>query len=117
MIHLLLQLMLTISCDWLGLDDLSNDDLSVYPNPTNGELFVTFSDAIEVSRVDVLDMNGKVVSEQRVVAVGSNTVTLDLGTASNGVYLVKISTGDYILHKRIVKQVRSFNSFRGIYSK
>lgn len=78
----------------VGLEDQSElGHLTVYPNPTEGELSVRF-DASSSQNLDlqVLDVTGKVVQTNSVNAnSGANLVVLGTDTLSSGVYFLKIS--------------------------
>lgn len=61
---------------------------SVYPNPTKDKLVVSSSDQNEMMKVEVMDMNGKVLSTRE---LRSNTV-IDVSDISSGIYFVKIAS-------------------------
>lgn len=61
---------------------------SVYPNPTKDKLVVSSSNQDEIMKVEVMDMNGKVLSTQE---LRSNTV-IDVSDISSGIYFVKIAS-------------------------
>lgn len=66
--------------------------LSVYPNPTNGEIKMTFSSPHEDPvNVFILDASGKLLYQQSIIASkGINTLPLDLHDLKNGFYLVQL---------------------------
>ncbi|MBL4710659.1 MAG: T9SS type A sorting domain-containing protein, partial [Flavobacteriales bacterium] len=63
------------------------NNLSIYPNPTDGELVIMTS-FIQHGFLEVLDMQGKMVYSQRVSE--EEKVLLDLSAFRKGVYLVRI---------------------------
>lgn len=75
----------------------------VYPNPTNGELFIDFiskkSTLVNVSVVNVLGQ--KVQSFDRAVEAGVNTINADLNVA-NGTYFVEVAVDGVKSVKRVV---------------
>lgn len=74
---------------------------SVYPNPTKDKLAVSSSNPDEIMLVEVMDMNGKVLSSQQ---LQSNSV-LDVSVLSSGIYLVRIlSSSDEITQIKFVKE-------------
>ena len=73
----------------VGVDEAETTTLSIYPNPTESELF--FSEAIAG---DVLDLSGKRLIQFPI------TQTLDLSTLAEGVYLIRTASGTV---SRIVK--------------
>ena len=60
--------------------------LSVYPNPTNGEVNIVSKS--NVKNVQLLDMNGKVIKNF------SSTKQLNISSVGSGVYLLKVTTED-----------------------
>ena len=77
----------------------SNNGIQIYPNPTDGELHINSNDVIK--DINVTDMTGKVVLEKKVDA---NNVDLNLSSAPQGVYSLKVTTEkDSYVEKVVVK--------------
>ncbi|MDD2984233.1 MAG: M43 family zinc metalloprotease [Crocinitomicaceae bacterium] len=77
----------------LGVNTLSKiDGLSLYPNPTDGELNVSFNmQANEAMNFVMTDLLGKVVQTKTVQAAsGSNLVILSTDHLASGMYLLQI---------------------------
>lgn len=90
---------LTIDVNTVGVNDQMKSKLLLYPNPSNGTLFVDAN--VPIKQIEVFDVVGnKIYSKSN----NSNKVNIDLsGTISNnGVYLVKITRGETVSYKRIV---------------
>lgn len=85
------------------LDTAQNDfenSVSVFPNPTNGQLAI-ISPFAAIEGVVVYDLQG------RVVAIKNETgasVTMDISNMQSSVYFMKIATQGGAITKRIVKQ-------------
>jgi hypothetical protein len=64
----------------------------VYPNPTNGKLFVEFRALVAgVHTIFVTDLTGKMIfSEQVVSNGGENVKEIDLSGAQAGLYMVYV---------------------------
>jgi hypothetical protein len=80
----------------LGLgENIGLDDVSLYPNPANKEINVSFSIAGNEDVVlSVQDITGKVAQTNLVKAIaGSNLVMLNTESLSSGMYFLKIQTG------------------------
>lgn len=71
------------------------ENLNVYPNPTFGVVTI---DADDVVKVDVMDLNG------RVVTTIENTNRIDLSSLSAGTYMLRIETTNGRAVKRVVKK-------------
>ena len=83
----------------LGINELNEsiNDLSLYPNPTDGELNVSFSASKNKDmQFQVLDITGKIIQNNVVNAVqGSNLVLLDTRIFAAGSYFLKIMSEDH----------------------
>lgn len=85
----------------LDITEVNTPRLSLFPNPTQGEVTISHSNTIKV--IDVYDVLGKKVLTAQ--AQNSNTYTLHMQSLSNGVYLVQITdTHNNQIVKKVVKQ-------------
>jgi hypothetical protein len=75
-----------------------NANVNLYPNPTSGEVTLEINSTIADYKVSVLDILGR---EVKSFETTSTTNKIDLTNASNGVYFVKIQSGDQFLTKKI----------------
>lgn len=83
-----------------------DQEVAVYPNPTNGNLSLDINAASTgVATVLVLDLSGKTVQESAVnLTEGANRLRKDISELENGLYLLQIN-GLGINHiERIIKQ-------------
>ena len=71
------------------------NDLKVYPNPTHGKVTV---DADDVVKVDVMDLNGRIVTSFE------NTNSFDISNLATGSYVLRIETLSGVAIKRVVKK-------------
>jgi hypothetical protein len=80
---------------YLGLEDIAAQSVKIYPNPTNGMVYITSDVSVNVT---VIAMEGKII------LLSNNAKTIDLSHVSAGVYMVKISdeNGDFVKMERIV---------------
>lgn len=89
------------------IDDLSNVDISVYPNPNNGSFNVSMTDVIgESVTIEVVNIMGQIVYTEVVNAINggiNHEVNLDKDIAV-GTYIVKVSTATGNSLTKIVKQ-------------
>lgn len=81
-------------------DSTQNNQFIVYPNPSNGNINISFlMDKDAVVKFDLIDLTGKVVSTQsQNILKGPQKVSLQLGAVNNSVYILKAtkSTGELI---------------------
>ena len=90
------------NCDETGLSvsDITNaKDVVIYPNPTNGIIFIESTGAIE--SVTLVDLQGRVIMTSDKVNFERQ---LDMTTIASGSYLLLIKEGNTVISKRIVVQ-------------
>ncbi|MBQ9472978.1 MAG: T9SS type A sorting domain-containing protein [Bacteroidales bacterium] len=78
-----------------GINNAEQDNVNVYPNPTTGVINIS---GAEVTRVEVLDLVG------RMVARFDNTSRIDLNRLSAGAYTLRITTTEGMMLRRVVKK-------------
>lgn len=69
-------------------------DLSIYPNPSNGTVFI---------RSESGAVQGKIYAVTGELVGQFETETVDIGHLSPGVYIFSVETGDLTLRRRVVK--------------
>ncbi len=70
--------------DGVGIDEVSLDEVSLYPNPATSTVTVR---ANGMEQVSIIDLNGRTVMTQR---VNTETATFDLSALAKGTYFVRI---------------------------
>jgi hypothetical protein len=86
-----------------AIDETSavNDNVVIYPNPFTDKLVIKQSVAQNALQVEWIDMQGKVLGAQWISGTGSAYIyTYDI---SKGVYLLKITSGNNVSYRRVVK--------------
>jgi hypothetical protein len=73
-------------------ENLNSDMILVSPNPTTGKILVILPDAMQ-SSIRIYNLLGKVVAEDE-NRPGEMRINLDLTGNNEGIYFLKISTGD-----------------------
>jgi hypothetical protein len=77
-------------------------NLKVYPNPVNNVLTIQLDNTGKTkSSIEILSVNGKVLSTQNVS--GMETVRLDLGHLERGIYICRYRNGETTKTAKIVK--------------
>jgi hypothetical protein len=81
-----------------------NTDLFVYPNPTTNNARIVLSDpSIGKVRVDVIDLDGRIVNEY-VYPSGSYNLDISMGNMPNGLYNVRVTQkGEADQNVKIIK--------------
>lgn len=90
----------------LNLDNkkaLKLENLSYYPNPTDGQFNLKFTGKAAPTEIKILDLMGKVVySDSMPGFEGQYDNNIDLNDQSKGVYIMQILQGNRALNKKIV---------------
>jgi hypothetical protein len=84
----------------LDANDNGLEDISIYPNPTNGQLHIV-SSILTVKNVKIYDLGGRVVEEQSFTS--NPSYAIDLSRLDASLYFVEITTENGSITKRIVK--------------
>jgi hypothetical protein len=72
----------------VGIDEVNASNVSIYPNPTNGEFYVsTIANAVSVT---VYSVDGKVIINN--LKVNDSNESINLGNVENGVYFVEVTS-------------------------
>ncbi len=84
------------NCDgvdgYLGLSDLTNVQIGLVPNPSNGAFAVQFNTEVAKAMIQVTDMNGKALFQELM-----NGASLEVSN-------LKLSTGAYLVHVTLENQ-------------
>lgn len=78
---------------WLDLNENEFTEFSIYPNPSNGDLKIQIDESIEVSEIQILDLNGRVLESLPYY----ETITIN---KKEGVYLVRLLNKEGVIGTR-----------------
>lgn len=83
-------------------DNTLSESISVYPNPTNGDLNINFTRNLGTTNVDIINVNGQKVLNASIEGFGNNTI----GTSklANGIYFAQITSPE---GSRTIKFIRN----------
>jgi len=91
-------------CPPLSIADNNFDqNLSLYPNPTSGQITMVNKSNLEILSVTITDINGRIIQKVNVDNTGIET-NFSVESLEQGVYFVKIETNTTSSVKRIIKQ-------------
>lgn len=78
-----------------SVEEISQENLVIYPNPTEGELNVQFDRSVSGEiELSITDISGKQVQVSKVMAQpGTNLVIVETKNLSAGMYLLNVSEG------------------------
>ncbi len=84
-----------------GIEDMQALDISVYPNPTQDIINLSFSDK-EIKKLSLTDITGKEIFVK--INLQTNE-KIDLSDFENGVYIIKVFTADHkVFSTQVVKE-------------
>ena len=79
------------NCDWLSVDENALEQVTVYPNPSNGVVFVESTFSTGNFNLVVTDVNGRTIQTGlNTISAGMNTINLK--DVERGTYFFKLST-------------------------
>ena len=79
----------------VGINDVNNINVAVYPNPASDKLNI---EGEGISEVQLMDING------RTVMTANNGGMLNIASLTNGVYVIRVVTAEGVHTQKIVKQ-------------
>lgn len=84
---------------------ISNTDLNIYPNPSNGYIWINDDYLTDINAVSLIGMQGQVfksfiINEQ----LTNNPLQIDLTDVYCGVFYLKIETSSGVINKKIIVQ-------------
>ena len=86
----------------LGVEeDELNASIDLYPNPTTGEFNISNDGFINLQKVVIYDMSGRLISQQN-ISKTSRLNTIYLNNVSKGIYFVNIHSDRTFITKKII---------------
>ena len=86
----------------LNSESFSENSIYVYPNPSN-RIFTLVSGSNEIDEIEVFDVTEKVIMSKKEFSSSDNQIFIDITSASQGVYFLKITVNNQSIVKRIIK--------------
>lgn len=86
-----------------GVEEEEPVTVSVFPNPTRGQVSLNWGASLQDVTLQVVDMTGKVVMQQQLNQVTEGqTLSLNLESKANGIYFIRVTSANVQFAKRIV---------------
>ncbi|MDH5413716.1 MAG: spondin domain-containing protein, partial [Flavobacteriaceae bacterium] len=80
-------------------DNLFQNSISIYPNPTSGKVYLNTKGEFDISKVEIFDLNGRNLRSYQELR---NREFLVLHDFKSGVYLLRMHFDNNILTKKII---------------
>jgi hypothetical protein len=87
-----------VQIEFVGIDENTMENLDIYPNPTVGDVKVTFEGTSAV--LTIRDATGKLVWSDEI----QQNATISLNDYQKGIYFFELKTATQTGIKKIVKQ-------------
>jgi hypothetical protein len=81
------------------INEIFGAGIKVYPNPFNQQIQIALPDHIQIRRIYLMDVLGRVSS----FPAGTNNTTLEVEGLSPGIYILQLQTDKGIINKRMIK--------------
>jgi len=91
------------TCNFLSVNEELFNGVSVYPNPSEGVVFIS-SDATEAFDYVITDAKGRVVSAVTAGIKGAQTTEINLSAAETGIYFIRLTNATAEKTFRVVIQ-------------
>ncbi len=86
-----------------NINDFSQNDFSIYPNPTNGIVNIFLKNEISANTgIVVSSINGRVVLSKNYNTTNRKNISIDLTGNAKGVYFVNIKSGGKVSSEKII---------------
>lgn len=87
----------------VSINELSNNvSVSVYPNPSNGEISLTIAGFTGELNMEVMNIAGQVVASSKIEVKKSFKADFDFSTLAKGVYYIKLSNNDSVKTTKLI---------------
>ncbi|MNJ86392.1 hypothetical protein D3C87_38860 [compost metagenome] len=98
-------ILITITNQDLGVESLNLSDFSIYPNPATNLITLKSAETHAVLDLTITDVTGKVLLSDKLMSNALNEgYQVELGTYSNGVYILRLRGNDTNIQQQIIKQ-------------
>ena len=91
--------------DLLGINDLDNslvDAIKLYPNPANDVINLSASNKINLKKLEVLDVNGRIIKSTSLENITNKKI--NISELNSGLYLINIYSSEGMTTKKFIKQ-------------
>jgi hypothetical protein len=81
------------------VEELRNDDITVFPNPAQGKLYIDFAE-IQGAQCTIYNITGKEVIETQQLVMGKST--LNITDLIDGIYFIRIEADKRIITRKLL---------------
>ncbi|WP_250435448.1 T9SS-dependent M36 family metallopeptidase [Hanstruepera flava] len=89
------------NCTSLSVDEFNQNDYKVYPNPTNGNVYIKTNRSLGEVRITLTDLNGRQVYSTQTELY--NQVEINMSQLQSGIYILNINGQSINSNNKIIK--------------
>ena len=90
---------ITINNQTIGINELDDKKIKIYPNPVQNELFVELENE-RITKMNIVDISGKLIK----TISNTNSKHIDVSSLNQGIYILEIYSESGISNTRFIKQ-------------
>ena len=81
-------------------EDIQNS-INLYPNPSNGNLTVTWKPTSEESNIKIYNVLGRLILSKN-INEGQQRLDLNMTKEASGIYFIKLKVGNRLMRKKLI---------------
>jgi photosystem II stability/assembly factor-like uncharacterized protein len=85
----------------LNLEENIQNNINLYPNPSNGNLTVTWKPTSEASNIKIYNLLGRLILNQN-INEGQQRLNLNMTKEASGIYFIKLKVGNRFMRKKLI---------------
>jgi photosystem II stability/assembly factor-like uncharacterized protein len=85
----------------LGTADNTQNIIGLYPNPSNGNVTITWNPTSEKTELEIYNILGSSILKQD-IAKGTQRLDVNLAKEASGIYFIKLKVGTRLMHKKLI---------------
>ena len=85
----------------LNLEENIQNNINLYPNPSNGNLTVTWKPTSEASNIKIYNLLGRLILNQN-INEGQQRLDLNMTKEASGIYFIKLKVGNRFMRNKLI---------------
>jgi hypothetical protein len=85
----------------LNLTENIENNINLYPNPSNGNLTLTWKPTSEASNIKIYNLLGRLILNQN-INEGQQRLDLNMTKEASGIYFIKLKVGNRFMRKKLI---------------
>jgi hypothetical protein len=88
----------------VGINKIENESFELYPNPTNGVLFIkTKKSSKETTTINLIDLSGKILLSETNVIQSNSAYQINITDLPRGAYFLQLNNNEQRIIKKVIK--------------